>query len=266
MSEKPNKIQNYLIRQAEKLNLEFSTIREVHDDSDVKGGINEKVIASFLGKHLKVKEIATNAELIDSEGQTSDEIDVCVCNEYQPFTIDTAIPLLVEGIDFVVQVKATLTTNELERAVRNCESVKKLTRKTSKGDTLFALRGDIPYFVDRTPYLLFSFSSRITLETAQKRLHELSSSMPYFMQPDAIFVLDRGCIINFREGKGRGWTVDGKPLIGYCIAYTEEQTLLEFLRYIYTYITRIRRFVHPLTYYFPFAESSLPYQIKGKTL
>jgi hypothetical protein len=108
-------------------------------DSDVKGAGNEQIVAELIQNNMAHKAIVTNCSIIDARDRRSSEVDVAICNEYQPFlSRRQAEILLVEGVDAVVQVKARLDGREIKRIVRNCQSVKRLERSASKGDQCYS--------------------------------------------------------------------------------------------------------------------------------
>lgn len=255
-------IESYLEVQSHRLREDFERIRANYTDSDAKGSANEKVVAEFLQKHISAEFVVTNAEIIDSYGEASSEVDICVCNRDQPFNPSPSQILLAEGVDFVVQVKAYLTSGEIDRVIGNCDGVKKLRRKASKGDFTLAKVEDIPYYLDRIPYIVLAFSSALKLETVLEKLIEKLKDVALEHQPDAIFILNTGTIWNFREGKGKTWKSKGKPIAGLCAAYSGEQTLLEFMRFIHVFVPRFHRTVSPLVHYFP---DKLAFRLIGRT-
>jgi hypothetical protein len=73
----------------------------------------------FLKNTVPAWDASKNSQIIDSDCLRSDEVDVCVCN-YDQFLIQPEGGLLIsEGVDFVVQVKAMVTDDELDRALKN---------------------------------------------------------------------------------------------------------------------------------------------------
>lgn len=244
-------IEKYFEYQERRLRDDFETIRATYRDSDVKSSANEDVVAQFLRKHVSARYLVTNVEIIDSYGQASNEVDVCACNTDQPFYESPGQIVIAEGVDFVVQVKASLTSREVDRIIDNCDSVKKLCRKAWDKDQVIATLADVPYFVERIPYIALAFSSQLKLDTVLRKLIEKLSNVALERQPDAIFILNKGGIYNFREGKGRTWKSGDKPILGLAAVYPGERTLFEFIRYIYTIVPRFHRVASPLLHYFP---------------
>ena len=218
---------------------EFQQRRLILTDSDAKGGANERAVGDFLQKHVGAARIALNKQVIDSHSMTSREMDVCVCNINQP-SVD--IPLIfAEGVDFVVQVKAILTDAELPRIVKNCESLKRLERRFSIGDEIFARPEEIPFVVGRIPYFVLAFESTLSLHTLKERLLRLLEEELPVHWPDGLFVLDQGAIqhIQFADGSSMRTTETG------------DNTMVKFLQQIHSVAHNSRRLRSPLIYYFP---------------
>lgn len=243
-------IVEYLASQERTLTESFKRIRKAHNDSDVKGSANEGTVADFLRDHIVADSVVTNVQIIDSTGASSSEIDVCICNNDQPFAPCPGQIVIAEGVDFVVQVKAILSTKEIARSLRNCESVKRLIRKTHAGDMVYSAEKDIPHYVDRIPYFIIAFESELKLESAAERLYESLQETPLENQPDALFILNQGVIFNFRTGEGFTWLKEGVNLTG-LFALRTDRTLTEFLTYILRIVPRFTRFTSPLLHYLP---------------
>jgi len=257
-----NKIEQYLLMQNKALNAKFEQIKTTYGDSDVKGGNNEKVIAEFIKENYNCNFISPNVEIIDSFGNRSDEIDIAVNNKYQPFSAEYGQPLIAEGVDFVVQAKKTITSQEMDRIVRNARRLKVLQRKHNKDDKFYMSIEDVEYLVTRIPYLVVAVDSQLTLEAIAQKLKDSYEENQLEEQPDVIFVLDRGFVINFREGKGTTWALDtGERFVGFCVVHSTDKTLFELMRYIHS-LPKIEKMTHPLQNYFP---NPVTYTICGET-
>jgi len=78
-------IDEYWNEQAKQLRSQFTRMRRAHVDSDVKGTGNEQIVAELIQDNLAHRTIVTNCSIIDAQGRRSGEIDIAICNEYQPF-------------------------------------------------------------------------------------------------------------------------------------------------------------------------------------
>jgi hypothetical protein len=158
--QKMNKnIETYLIKQSQILNAEFDKIKSIYGDSDVKGGQNENVISDFIKENYNSNFNSIGVEIIDSFGNHTDEIDVCINNKYQPFSAKYGQPLIAEGVDFVIQVKKTFTSQEIPRIIKNCARLKTLIRQPNNEDKMYGRIEDVEHFINRIPYLVVAVES-----------------------------------------------------------------------------------------------------------
>ena len=137
------------------LQAKFDAAKAGITDTAVKGSANEQIIANFLKESVPNWFVSTNSQIIDSYDNSSDELDVCVCNDYQFLLQPRGGVLIAEGVDFVVQVKATLTDEELNRTIKNCVKVKRLKRNIIKESLVYYpanMGHDWPDFI---PYFCF---------------------------------------------------------------------------------------------------------------
>jgi hypothetical protein len=247
-----SRFEEHLSRYAPRLLAEFHDIRARLSDSDVKGSQNERTVREFLTRHVPADFIASCAQILDSKDELSDEVDLAVCNEYQVFRDPEEGLLIAEGVDFVVQVKALLNSVELDRVFNNAASVKKLTRTSAKGDTVYWHSGRSRELRVRIPYLCFCFTSELMEETLLNKLIEKSPSGSAGELPDALFALDRGVTyLNHGNGDVLGLKDrEGESMIGWAMYHTGERTLVEFLRYIFTFVPRVTRYQPPIVQYF----------------
>jgi hypothetical protein len=242
-------IDDYWREQGVELRSQFARIRRSHKDSDVKGTGNEAILAEFIQENMAARSLVVNSSIIDANGQQSDEIDVAICNEYQPFLARKRAELLiVEGVDAVVQSKARLDGGEITRTVNNCRTVKKLVRYSHAGDQTFVSEQDMPHTVFRVLYIGFAFETALTPQTAVEKLRRACEEVPPEEQPDAFFVLGKYSIVNVRENAGATQVQhsDGTPGRGFELVGAAEDTLADFMRMLYTMSPRILRWNHPL--------------------
>ena len=172
-----------------------------------------------------------------------------MCNYDQPFRTKTGELILCEGVDFVVQVKAVISNNEIDRIIKNCSSVKKLSRQLTLGMTFKGYEGDSEYMVQRIPYIVFAFDSKTSIQSLFFQLRQRLKKVELALQPDAIFVLNKGYYINLRDGKGAPLHADNLLLKGVAGFESTDFTLLEMIRYINTYFPKIVREHSPISYY-----------------
>lgn len=96
-----------------------------------KGAAAELEWTSMLREYLPRRYTAEKAFVIDSDGRTSDEIDIVVFDrQYSPFMfrVDGAQYVPAEGVYAALEVKQVLSAGSLRYASRKVESVRKLKR------------------------------------------------------------------------------------------------------------------------------------------
>lgn len=261
-----NKIDQYFDNYNRIFQLDFERVRQSYSDSDVKGANNEQILADFLEKHLQSgQSIITGAQIIDSQGNASKETDVCINNIYQPFASSPGHLVIAEGIDCVIQVKALLDKQELNRAFSNCQSVKRLQRQRHPcHDKVLAFPDDIPSLVDCIPYIVFAFqTTAVRPETVHKWIVNLGTQYNFDVQPDAIYILNfesskTGKMLfsffkHLHGKKGVGALYDDqmrKYAEGWTrIDTTQNRTLIEMMRFL-AGLPKIERGIPPLNHYF----------------
>lgn len=250
-----SRFQTYLRSTAGELRSAFDRIRTTNTDPGVKGGKNEAALADFLRAHTRAVSIHQRAQVIDSRDQISDELDLIASNEYQPFGGAPEGLILVEGVSFVVQVKAILTREEIRRSVQNCSSFKRITPWFGVGDIVYReFYGLRPHW--QAPYLCFCYSSELKDSTILGELDTASGGVNLDKQMDAVFVLDRGwSILNFKAGSEKFKSSSGQRVLGWGLTYTAEDTLLEMLSFIHLTVPTIFRINSPLQGYIEAAVS-----------
>lgn len=241
----------YLTRQGVVLKAEIEALRARLTDSGTKGAAFEVAVAEFFANHYPAWFVATRSQIIDSFDSISGEVDVAVCNNDQPLNQKINATLIAEGIDFVAQVKARLSDDELVRAYNNCASVKRLKLKHGKGDGLFCADFLNRELLHQIPYIVFAFSCNMAESRLMARLRELSSGATRLDDPDAIVVLDEGkLIVNLRNGDAyiQMTSQSRGVLAGWAMCQYGESVLAHTLGFV-TSIPRKVRLLRPITHY-----------------
>lgn len=244
----PN-IKNYLESHALALRNSFERIRRTHGDSDVKGGHNERIVSDFLREHSHADSIVQNAEVIDFNGERSGEMDILLCNKYQPFRSESPEIVIVEAVDLCVQVKAVLNDAELDRVFKNCQSLKKLTRTYRSDDFRDVMKEKSRAFVGQPPYFVIAFESELSWETLLKRFVEKKKSVAPENQPDLIAWLDKGLLLNLRDGEPFGVSRNEELATGTAFLEYRESTLIELMRWVHVLPPRIEFRKPPIEMY-----------------
>lgn len=194
------KLKNY----EKKFELELKGIREEFEHRGIKGTNAEKIIGDFLKKYLPPYNRIGTGEVIDTDETISKQMDIIITNEEHPYLGDLSNPELffIEGVALAGEVKMTLTTNELKKALENGVRFKRLNAKIPNNTKVFCPKGDFYRFINKRGFFIFAFESEITLQKilAEIKLFYSENNAPLDEQIDAIFILDRGVIYNIVKG------------------------------------------------------------------
>lgn len=115
----------------EVLSVELKLSSESITHDGVMGDVNERHFISVLRKYLPNRYAVDSAIVIDSNGATSDQIDIVIYDpQYTPTLLDQHghrfIP--AESVYAVFEVKPTINKDYLEYAAKKAESVRVLER------------------------------------------------------------------------------------------------------------------------------------------
>lgn len=231
----PTNIEQYFSLIQRELDHRLERSRLQNTDSEAKGVAAERFLGEILERYLAPSRPTYRRQIIDSKGSSSDEVDLIFCNWAQP-SVETEL-LLAEGVDYAIGVKSVLTKPEIRSLMKNAESVKRLSRVLGAGELAYANDATGELFIDRIPYIGFALESQLSFETAHEYLVECSGSVALEVQPDALFILGRGAMINsrgrfhLRDGRAEGWI--GLPF--------PDRVLLEFFNFAIGLVPRIVR-------------------------
>ena len=179
---------------------EFEEIRVAMDHNGLVGDDGEEVVREFLRSILPSAVGVTTGEVVDSLGGTSRQADVILYAADQTPMLFAGInrskhSVPVEGVLAVIEVKTKLRSGDVETCIRNCQSIKQLSREAYF--PLPSLRQYEMYgtFWDDMPILYSVFAPSADGLYAAK-FNELQQSIPVDQRVDMVCVLDRGLNIN----------------------------------------------------------------------
>lgn len=195
-----------------------------------KGTGVEDSFRKFFRNYLPRRMEVGCGEIIDLKGGRSNQTDVIIVNEDHPFTFTQDLPGLffIEGVCAAGEVKINLTSEELLKSIENSCQFKKLEMYLGKGSTALINRSDQDRFYKCLPWFLVAFESQLTLSSIRSKIIEFEKNNK--IKPnrlvDALFILDRGWIINFGDGNGsfQFRTPDGKSVKGW--VYKDSKSVL----------------------------------------
>ncbi len=129
-----------------------------------------------------------------------------IANEDHPFTFTPDEPGLffVEGVCAGGEVKSLLTSAQLQTSLESSRKWKKLRINPGKGTMICTNEADRDRFYVCPPYFLIAMESQLSLDAVQQRVANEGSfcNAPRGNILDAVFLLDRGWVIDFGSGRG----------------------------------------------------------------
>lgn len=199
-------------------------------NSTDKATITEQAFRKFVADHLPRKFGIGHGEVWDETGRISPQLDLVVASPEHPFTYNEVNPgmFFVEGVVAAAEVKAVLTSDGLKDCVSKGRKFKELTANFPIGSVVMTSESDLFRFGLHPPYWCFAYESQLTLENIES---ELRSAGSYVRDQsgntlDAIFIMDRGAVIDFGDGTGsfacrmadgsnaKGWLrFEGSPVL-----------------------------------------------------
>jgi hypothetical protein len=213
-------------RMKEDLNLTRTKFRQSSD----KGDCVEESFRQFMRDYLPRRLTIGQGEIIDSKGLQyqpcddsgrSSQTDFVIATEDHPFTApQTNLPGLffIDGVSGAGEIKAVLTGTELNTSLRNSLKFKSLECLPVNGMTYIKKSSDRDLLLNHPPWFLVAFESQISLEKVQQKIIEFSNLDIQSNFLDAVFILNRGWVINFRDGQAsfRYSSPDGTNAKGWC--------------------------------------------------
>lgn len=189
---------------AKQMRSDFEKARKAVRHPGLKGASFEETLRTFLRDYLPRSLDISTGELVDAHGNVSRQLDIIISDSaktpifYRSGDI-RVIP--VECAYAVIEVKAYLDANELDRIFQNMESVRSL-RKTAyfkpTGDVIYSdnLYG-MEWEIWPINYYVFAYDS-IDLMTLAEHIHERhqTKKLPEHSRIDTVCVLDKGVICN----------------------------------------------------------------------
>lgn len=244
------------------LEIKLEEIREIHKHKGNKGSNVEQSLRDFLKEFLPPYNRIGEGEIIDTEDKYSTQIDIVVTNEHQPYLNDLGKPSIffIEGIACAGEVKSILNSQDLEKILNNSLKYKELKVTVPTGSMICINDSDRLRFIEKRPYFLFAFESQITLTYITEKIiiFNKEKKLSINQQIDAVFILDKGVIINFGDGKGSFRFItnlgESKPGIVQIPKENDDKILLNFLSWISMSTPKFSTFSSILT----------PYLMKGR--
>jgi len=225
----------------------LNEIRATFAQSGDKGSSVEASFGEFLRKYLPRRLEIGQGEIIDSRGKRSKQTDIVIVSEDHPFTFTPELPGLffVDGVCAAGEVKTVLTSQELDVVLKNSCQFKRLKIEPGKGTMICANPSDIKRFYECPPWFLVAFESQLTLPNILTEIDRFAirAKVRSGKLVDAVFILDRGWLINFGDGEGslQFRTPEGKSTVGW-MWKESDSVLFDLLGWLSIVIPRMVRF------------------------
>jgi Domain of unknown function (DUF6602) len=187
------------------MSAKLELIREKYRHSGNKGSGVEQEVRAFLREWFPRTYQIGHGEVIDTNGLISGQLDVVVTNEHHPSIQEEAgaAQFMIEGVACAAEVKTTLTSDELRKAIVSCEKFKELTTLFKPEDTVSVCGpADLQRYVMKRPFFVFAMESDIVPDTLVRNLNEVYRDRELALQMDAVLVVDRCLVVNYRDGDG----------------------------------------------------------------
>lgn len=225
----------------------LAEVRETFKHSGNKGTSNENNFGDFVRQYLPRRLEIGNGEIIDSFGNRSGQADIVIVSEDHPFTFSPNRPGLffIEGILSVGEIKTVLTSQELKNTLNNSVLYKNLKTTLGNGSMVHANDSDLKRYYEHPPFFLFCYESQLSLNTIKENIEAFvkEKSIDNLKVIDGIFVLGKGWIINFGDGKGafQFRTNDGHVFTDW-VVNESDSVLFDFFSYLSVTMPKTIRF------------------------
>lgn len=226
-------LEDILIDISKEIRIKFNKASKKSKTSDDIGVNLENIVKDFLREFLPLSHSLHKWEIIDSDGNRSTSADIVICSPFHPFTTsqEERGMFFAEGILCEMEIKSDLgDKRELERGLKQIQSMKKLNRKRMGGDMFFGNEYDIVK-MKKISTVLFGFKGP-SLETLKKNIEEFYSREKILIeeQVDLVVLFDTGLIFNIKHETDNLWiTKNNERQLGIVATKWDEKTLFGFL-------------------------------------
>ncbi len=179
-------IKDILASVSKKMQIDFKNITSRIQHNGEKGTARENLLGEYLRKYIPEKFCFSKGTIVDYKDTQSRQVDIIIHDKFMtPYLVDMdstkVIP--IESVYSVIEVKSTLTKEELRKSIKNIASVRKLQKKTVTG------------YAFPTAGLVFAYDSDASLETVYKNLVELSNEVEIDERISCVCILNKGIIL-----------------------------------------------------------------------
>lgn len=204
---------------SQKMLIDFNGITSQISHGGEKGTARENLLQDFLRNYFPEKFCFSKGIIVDSQDTQSKQVDIIIHDRFiTPCLIDmeNTKVLPIESVYAVIEVKSRLTKGELEKSIKNVESVRALHKKT------------ITNFSCPTAGLIFAYDSDTSIDAIYKNLIELSQSVDIGNQISCICILNKGVILPVNKNGMQQIDLFPSTETVYAISRNSENSLLIF--------------------------------------
>jgi hypothetical protein len=201
-----------------------------------KGSYIEDAFRNSLRQYLPRSLGVGHGEVIDLQNRRSSQLDLIVATPDHPnWYRDGAEPslFLIEGVAAVGEIKAVLTSQNLTDVLVKAVNFRALSPDRSSHCEVLANEEDAGRFYRSPPYFVFALEAQMNMKDLATVVTQFPTGDRSAESVDAVFVLDRGFVLNFGNGKSAFTSIGhdtDEPLTGYY--YEDKDPLLMLVRWL----------------------------------
>lgn len=189
-------------------------LQNAFSHNGIRGQGAEDILKEFLQEHLPMSIGITSGYAVDSNGQTSKQLDIILYDSLRSMRLytdsnNTNSLIPIENVIAVIEVKSKLRERDIANAIENMASVKEMSKtayiigeKPFPDQVLIQdtvnLYG-LTYCAMPTTYSLFAFSSEMTPENIRHHFIKKQHDKPIDKRIDNLCVLNQCNVINLTK-------------------------------------------------------------------
>lgn len=189
----PERLSSIFEAEKERLRAEIKRATGGYDHGGLTGISGERIAKGLIRRYLPSQYGFAKGEIMDSEGETSREVDIAVCNPSHPMTYrqDGHGLFFIETVDAVIEIKTTI--QDINSLMEKCKSVRNRVVSYRQEDSISI---DMLDRIEYTPYAVFAYDSDLSIDTIRERLGEQANNNTFI---DILFVLEDGLVAHNRR-------------------------------------------------------------------
>ena len=176
---------------AKALQSEYNSISSKIEHSGIKGTMREDKLKEYIKKLLPIKYTIASGCIVDSNENQSRQQDFIIYDNFNSpvFALTEKEQIIpIESVYATIEVKSTLTIDELDKSIKHIESVHNLEKSNCCTSVLFTSVYDAPLS------MIFAYTSNTSLDNIVKNLDVFNNKVLPKNRVSIICVLDKGLI------------------------------------------------------------------------